>query len=115
MNPFIGITGNTKLQWKAREGPFTWKVWNKLKELDDSCWVKIHGTNYGHAGVPDILGCYNGRFVGIELKRPDGKGKTSPKQKEWINKINRTGGVAAVISSLEELEDFLTKIERGDL
>lgn len=34
------------------------------------CWVrKTHGSAYT-AGVADLIGCLNGRFFAIEVKRP---------------------------------------------
>jgi hypothetical protein len=54
-------------------------------------------------GVPDIVGILpgSGKILGIEVKRPGGK--TSDVQAEFIQHINRSGGIAFVASSVEEV------------
>jgi len=53
-------------------------------------------NGYGHAGIPDIICCIDGQFVGIECKA--GKGKTTALQDREIEKINTSGGIAFVVS-----------------
>jgi Holliday junction resolvase len=53
------------------------------------------GTGYGHAGVPDIVGCYKGVFFGIECKA--GKGTTTALQDKELQKIETAGGIAMVV------------------
>ena len=47
------------------------------------------------SGVPDILACINGYFVGIEVKAPNGK--PSDLQIYNVNVINRRGGYAVIL------------------
>ena len=60
------------------------------------------------SGIPDILMCLNGWFVGIELKAT-GK-KPSPLQIHVINKIREARGVAIGSDSFEEICMFLEKV-----
>ncbi|WP_054637161.1 VRR-NUC domain-containing protein [Thalassobacillus sp. C254] len=69
--------------------------------------IKTHGNLFSKAGVPDILACINGRFVGIEVKKPGGK--VSELQKANIRLIEKAGGVAFVSFSVEETKHYLTK------
>ena len=39
----------------------------------DVFFWKEHGGPYGTSGVPDIICCYRGRFLGLEVKLPSGK------------------------------------------
>lgn len=48
---------------------------------------KVHGSLYMRSGIPDIIACINGNFVGIEVKRPDKKGKRSDLQIFHLNDI----------------------------
>ena len=41
------------------------------------CW-KEHGGPYGTNGIPDIICCYHGRFVALEVKTPEGKLSDNP-------------------------------------
>ena len=57
--------------------------------------IKIHGSGYSQAGVPDLLVCYKSKFIGIEVKTE--KGKTTELQNYHINKIRECKGIAVVI------------------
>lgn len=81
---------------------------NQIKRYLDSigAWhIKTHGNMFSKAGTPDIIACVNGRFVGIEVKRPDG-GKVSALQKAKIKLIRASGGVAFVADSLDETKRY---------
>jgi hypothetical protein len=71
---------------------------------------KIHGNQYQNIGVPDILGCLKSRFFGMEIKVPGKERKTTPAQLLEISKIRRAGGVAGVVTSIEEAFALLEKL-----
>lgn len=60
------------------------------------------------AGTPDILACIDGKFIGIEVKKPKG-GVVSELQKLKIKQIKKAGGVAFVANSLEVVKDELQR------
>jgi len=91
-----------------------------LKEYPLSYIKKIHGNQFQHVGIPDLLGCLRikgktqviGFFVGIEVKVP-GKGKKSyptEAQQNNIDDINKAGGIAGCARSPREA---LTIIRNG--
>jgi hypothetical protein len=61
--------------------------------------------------VPDIIACFNGRFMAIETKA--GKGTTTTLQERELNLIRKNGGVAMVISeeNIHELEQYLASFD----
>lgn len=65
-----------------------------------------HG--YGRSGVPDIIACVNGRFLGIEVKA--GTNKPTALQVREIEHIRRCGGVAIVAN--EENWDMVRELVR---
>lgn len=77
------------------------------------CW-KEHGGMYGTTGLPDIICCVNGRFVGLEVKQPAGDGRPSGKltrlQENTIAKINAAGGVAVKVTSVAEVKAVIEKL-----
>ncbi len=75
---------------------------------------KQHGGPYGCAGLPDIICCMNGRFVAFEVKRPKG-GRLTKLQEVAIGKIRDAGGVAAVVTSLDEVKAVVKNIQEGFL
>ena len=75
----------------------------------DVFFWKEHGGPYGASGIPDIICCYKGRFLGLEVKLPNGK--LTELQKRAIEKINRAGGVACRVESVEEVRAVIDRIE----
>ena len=76
-----------------------------LKTVDQCfCW-KEHGGMYGTAGIPDIICCYRGRFYGFEVKTETGR--STELQKATIRKINRAGGTAAIVRSVDDVRRIL--------
>ena len=64
------------------------------------------------AGVPDILCCYKGRFVALEVKRDmyAKMNETSELQHRTIKQIIAAGGVAGVVTCVTEVKDILDGI-----
>jgi hypothetical protein len=60
-------------------------------------WFFPQSGPYGRAGIPDIIMCYQGRFVGVECKAgTKGIKKLTKLQEQEIKKIRAAGGVATV-------------------
>jgi len=66
---------------------------------------KAWGGPMSAPGVPDLVGCYKGRMIAIELKSQ--RGVVSDKQQEFIDKINRAGGLAFVARTIDDVIDGL--------
>lgn len=75
------------------------KVLNTLKS-QGGWWFKVHGGPFQLAGVPDIIGCWQGLFVAIELKVPGGE--PTKLQLLVIEAIIKAGGRAGIATSVEE-------------
>lgn len=71
------------------------KVVAHLKDLGAYYFYPVTG-GYGRSGVPDIIACMDGKFIGIECKA--GKNKPTPLQEKNLNEITSAGGVALVVS-----------------
>ena len=67
--------------------------------------IKIQGKSIPNpaAGHPDILAIRDGKYFGIEVKKPGGK--VSPKQDEFHKKIEKAGGAVIVAYSLQSMID----------
>lgn len=61
----------------------------------------------GRAGIPDIIGCYEGRFVAFECKA--GKGKTTALQDRELAAIQTAKGLAFVINehNVDNIKELL--------
>lgn len=73
-------------------------------------WIKIHGSPMQIGGLPDIIGCYRGRFIALEAKR-DATGKPTKLQAYWLGKIKAAGGVTALIYTPEQALAVLDRID----
>lgn len=76
-------------------GIFHWKAW---------------GGPMSTPGVPDLICCFKGRLVGIEIKAE--KGVVSDYQKEFIDRINEAGGLAFVARDIQTVIDKLELTDR---
>lgn len=75
------------------------KVKAKVKKILDEmgAYYFMPATGgFGRSGVPDIVGCINGRFFGIECKA--GSNKPTALQEKELRRITETGGVALLIN-----------------
>ena len=75
---------------------------------------KTHGSAYQRTGIPDItLIGKNGRFIGLEVKRPK-LGRLTAIQALMLNAINKGGGFGAVVTSLEEAQAAILAAENSE-
>ena len=87
--------------------------------LDDrgAWWVKTTGVS--KVGCPDLLVCYRGCFIAIEVKRSPPQslgGKSSygltSKQKHELRKIRDAGGLAYVAYSEDDAKLILAEVDQ---
>lgn len=63
---------------------------------DEGCYLVKHFANaFTKSGIPDLLVCCNGYFVGIEIKATNGK--PSPLQIHNLKHIEKAGGFAILL------------------
>lgn len=60
------------------------------------------------AGVPDIIACYTGKFIAIEVKQPNNR--PSELQKYNLQQILNAKGYACIATSVEDVKNFLKEI-----
>ncbi len=67
---------------------------------------------FGRSGVPDVIACLKGQFIGIECKA--GNNKPTELQKRELQSIRDAGGYAIVIneSNEHELVELLETVAR---
>lgn len=72
-------------------------------------WFKTHGSPMQLAGIPDIIGCFKGRFIAFEVKR-DATSKPTKLQAYMIRKIQDAGGIATVIWNADQAMQILSEV-----
>lgn len=79
------------------------------KEVGGFWWKDAAGP-YQQKGIPDIVGCHEGRFFGFEVKRPL-VGELSAIQRHTLAAINAAGGTAYVVTSVEDVRQVFERQE----
>lgn len=76
------------------ETKFKLKVVAILKRIDELWYVKTQMLAV--CGIPDIIGCYKGKFFAWELKSK--KGRATKLQLYILKLIQKAGGIAEVVT-----------------
>ncbi|MFY9403398.1 MAG: VRR-NUC domain-containing protein [Defluviitoga tunisiensis] len=88
------------------------QIEQKLKEQIESLGGKAFKfISPGNSGVPDRIILLNGQCYFVELKRPGGK--LRPLQESVHQQFEQLGFHVYVISSIEEVKEFIEKIRGG--
>jgi len=77
-------------------------------------FFKVAGGPMQQRGVPDLVCCVDGLFVAMEVKRP-GVGRLTDLQALTIERIRDAGGVAEVVTSVDEAAAVIEEVDRLDL
>jgi len=72
------------------------------------CW-KEHGGAYGTAGIPDIICCYRGHFLGLEVKQPGNR--LTRLQEATLERIRAAGGRAHMVTGVAEVRGIINEID----
>lgn len=84
------------------------KIRKYLATVPECFFWKEHGGQYGTAGIPDIIVCYKGRFIGLEAKV--GRNNPTKLQAVTIDRINAAGGIAVVVRTVDDVKAVIEKI-----
>lgn len=92
------------------EGRITRDILKHLR-MRGGWWVKVHGSASQQAGIPDIIGCYKGYFIALEVKTPETIKNTSSIQRLNIERIQNAGGIPEVVTSAQAALDVTDAID----
>ena len=93
---------------KQAESRLSTAILRALRAQGIFCF-KVHGGAMMMAGLPDIIACVDGKFVGLETKMPDKRSNVSPRQTYVHQKILESGGEVYVVTSVQEALDAARK------
>lgn len=93
------------------------KVKDKVKKVlaEHGAYHFMPATHgYGSSGVPDIVACLRGKFIGIECKANGGK--PTALQLKNLRELSLSGGLAVLIDehSIDQLSLLLTAVNKFD-
>lgn len=91
-----------------KEGTLVAKIKKYLIKSGAYC-ENIWGGGFQAAGIPDIIACYKGVFLGIEVKLD--YNKPSEIQKAKLKLINNAGGIGIVAYSIDDVAEVLKEVD----
>lgn len=66
---------------------------------------------YGRSGIPDVVGCWAGRFFAVECKAEGKLNNTTALQERELELIRDAGGISFVYDGTMTEEELLNKLE----
>lgn len=90
------------------ESKLSRKIMDALRAEGYFCF-KVHGSEFMMAGLPDVIVCARGLFIGLETKLPSTRGDVSPRQAYVHSLIENAGGSAVVVCSAQEALEAVSK------
>lgn len=95
----VGVKKKVTPTAKTKEGKVKQQVRKILDEYGDKCWYFMPvSKGYSRGGIPDFIGCLNGRMFGIETKSVLSSHKVTALQQMELRKIGDASGIALVIN-----------------
>lgn len=85
-------------------------IMDYLKKIPLANFAKIAQGSFSIGGISDIIGCYRGRFVAIEVKRRHGK--PTELQKMYLNKNVKAGGYSCIARSVDDVSMIVAIVTR---
>lgn len=61
-------------------------------------------------GVSDIIVCYKGKFIAIEVKSP--LKKPTPYQIQFLHEVERAGGIGIWTDNIDKIIDFFSNFDK---
>lgn len=95
----------------AQESKFQTKI-IKYLERQGVYVIKYNASGISKTGVPDLIACVNGVFIGIEVKAPNGV--VSKLQEYNLKQIHMAGGVGLILypNEFEKFKEIIENILR---
>lgn len=111
-----GVKKKVKTTSKTKEGKVKDQVRDLLESYGSDCWYFMPvARGYTKSGIPDFIGCLNGRMFAIETKSIYSSHKVTALQQFELDKIDKALGLALVINetNIGDLRGMLDEFAYG--
>ena len=113
-----GVKKRSAPKAKTKEGRVKQQVRAILDAYGDKCWYFMPvSKGYSRGGIPDFIGCLNGKMFGIETKSVLSSHKVTALQQMELRRIGDANGIALVINedNIDTLKEVLDGCINGRL
>lgn len=94
------------------EGKTKRKLTLVLRRLQPVPYLFFPATGgYGRSGIPDVVGCWAGRFFAVECKAEGKLTNTTALQERELELIREAGGIAFVYDGTMTEEELINRLE----
>lgn len=94
------------------ESKLSRKIMEALR-LEGYFCFKVHGSEFMMAGLPDIIVCAEGLFIGLETKMPSERNNVSARQ-QYVHELIRSSlGFVFVVCSPHEAVEQVKEVLNG--
>ncbi len=76
-------------------------------------WARKIAGGPGQAGLPDILACYRGHFIGLEVKLPGKENNVTVLQQATLDAMKNGGGITAVVTTVQQVDRIMDRIDKA--
>lgn len=91
------------------EGRLQQRIQKRLSELGVFVF-KVHGSALMMAGLPDLICCVDGKFLGLEVKTPQTLDNVSAIQSYRHGQIRAAEGRCEVVASVEDVDRIIASM-----
>lgn len=90
----------------CQDGMDAWKnnttgIYDKKKQI-----YRKNKGKYSSVGTSDVIGNWYGRKIAFEVKK-NSKSKASKDQKKYVKKVQKNGGIAAIVWTVEQVVEII--------
>jgi len=100
----MGAKRDPKKPW-PKHGAFLKAALLYLNKLTNAYFFPVSQGPYSRKGISDIIGCYCGRFVAIELKTA--RDRATPLQEAFQARCHLADGLAFVAWTMDDISNRL--------
>lgn len=89
------------------------QITDKMRKriIERGGWArKIHGNQFT-AGLPDLMACYRGWSLGLEVKKPGREKTLTGIQAKTLERIEEAGGYGKMVTTVEQVDAILDEID----
>ena len=102
-----GVKEDVK-KWLAAHNIYNIRDIKRAETVNGFYYMPVQ-NGMGLTGVSDFIICYHGIMIALETKASNVKAKPTPDQKAFLDAIEKAGGFALTVNSVEMLEAWFLK------